>query len=377
MNPLRQLHDYGQSYWLDNLTRAMINTGQLERRVREDGLRGVTSNPAIFHKAISGHEGGYDDQIRDLARSGFSTSEIYERVVTRDIRDACDILRPVYDRSSEREGFVSLEVSPHLANETRASIEDARRLHATVDRPNLMIKIPGTQAGLGAIEELLFEGIDINVTLLFSISTYEKVAETYLRALERRMEAGRSVHDVNSVASFFLSRIDTLVDKKLESLIDPEVPGQTADPRPVDLLGRTAIANAKLAYRRFQSLLETGRWQALAQKGAHPQKMLWASTSTKNPHYSDVMYVEPLIGPYTINTMPNETIAAFADHGRVENRIESDREEAEQVLKDLEKLGIDFDAVTHQLLDEGIRKFVDPFDALMELIDEKSRALAS
>ncbi len=376
MNPLRQLHDYGQSYWLDNLTRSMILNGELERRVREDGLRGITSNPAIFHKAISGQE-GYDDQIRELTRSGLATAQIYERVVTDDIRAACDILRPVYDRSEEREGFVSLEVSPHLANETQASIEEARRLHAAVDRPNLMIKIPGTKAGLGAIEQLLLEDINVNITLLFSIKAYEGVAETYMRALERRAEAGHSLGHINSVASFFLSRIDTLVDSRLEAQIDPEVPIQTADPRPVDLLGRAAVANAKLAYRRFKSILETDRWQALAAKGANPQRMLWASTSTKNRSYNDIMYVEPLIGPFTVNTMPSATIAAFADHGRVEDTIERGTDEAAQVLEDLTKLGIDFEALTDQLLEEGIQKFVEPFDALMRLINEKSRALAS
>lgn len=376
MNPLLQLHELGQSYWLDNLTRHSIQSGDLERRVRDEGLRGITSNPAIFHKAVSGHA-DYDEAIRELARSGQSPNAIYEQLATDDVRAACDVLRPVYDRTGEREGFVSLEVSPHLARDTDASIDEARRLHARVDRANLMIKIPGTPEGVPAVEELLYDGIDVNVTLLFSVEAYEQVADAYLRALERRLADGKPVYNVNSVASFFLSRIDTEVDKRLEAKTDPEMFDQQADPRPVDLRGKAAIANAKIAYQRFQHLLESERWKALADQGAHPQQLLWASTSTKNPKYRDVMYVEPLIGAYTVNTMPNETITAFADHGQVANTVAEGMDEAHRVMDDLAKLGIDFRQVTDQLLEEGIAKFVQPFDALLELIAEKSRALAS
>lgn len=375
MNPLPQLHDYGQSYWLDNLSRGMIQSGDLERRVRTEALRGITSNPATFQKAILRHE-GYDEPIREAARSGLTAQQIYDQLITEDVQAACDILRPVYDESGEREGFVSLEVSPHLARQSEASVEEARRLHAVVDRPNVMIKIPGTEEGLPAIEQLLFEGIAVNITLLFSIEAYGKVAKAYLRALERRQEAGLPLHGVNSVASFFLSRIDSAIDEKLEAMTDPEVAIHTADPRPVDLRGKTAIASAKLAYQHFQRLLATERWRSLARKGAHPQRLLWASTSTKNPKYSDVMYVEPLIGPETVNTMTAETIAAFADHGRADRTIENGVDEARQVLKDLPKLGIDLSAVTRQLLDAGIQKFIEPYDETLRLIAEKGRAIA-
>ncbi len=376
MNPLRELHDHGQSYWIDNLTRSMIRNGDLARRVNEEALRGVTSNPAIFQKAIAGSS-DYDHDIRDLAGQGLGPEAIYERLVTDDVRDACDILKPVYEFSGEREGFVSLEVSPHLARNAEASVEEAHRLRTTVDRPNLLIKIPGTPEALPAIEQLLYDGVDVNVTLLFSLDAYENVARAYLRALERRQRDGRSVHDVNSVASFFLSRIDSLVDQHIEAGLDPEVPIQQSDPRPVDLLGRTAIASAKVAYQHFKRLFSGQRWQALAENGAHPQKLLWASTSTKNPRYSDVLYVESLIGPHTINTMPDETIAAFADHGKAADTLEQELELADQTLRDLPKIGIDLHQVTDQLLVEGIRKFVEPYDALLALIAEKGRTLGT
>jgi transaldolase len=360
VNPAR-LTKYGQSYWLDNLTRRMITDGSLARRVKEEGLGGVTSNPAIFHKAIT-RSGDYDDQIRQGALAGLSARELYEDLTTTDVRAACDILRPVFDRTRGADGFVSLEVSPHLAHDTAGSIAEAGRLHGVVDRPNLLIKIPGTAAGVPAVEELLFDAINVNVTLLFAVESYQAVAEAYLRALERRLEAGRPIDNIASVASFFLSRIDVLVDKLL---------GDSASANAASLLGKAAIANAQLAYARFLELLGGKRWQALAQRGARQQRLLWASTGTKNPAYRDVMYVEPLIGAYTVNTMPEETIAAFADHGEVGNTVASGIDDARQVMAALEEAGIDFCAITVQLESEGIEKFIEPYDVLLDVIDGK------
>ena len=373
MNPLLELLDHGQSYWLDNLTRRMIRNGELERRVREEGLRGVTSNPAIFSKAISGG-GEYDEQIGKLAREGRDVEEIYEAVVVSDIREACDVLRPVWEESEGADGFVSLEVSPHLAHDTGGSIREARSLFQAVDRPNCLIKIPGTPEGVPAIEELLFEGVNVNVTLLFSIEAHEAVARAYLRALERRAESGRSVDGVASVASFFLSRIDVLTDRILGHRIRPgafDEPGIRAE----TLMGRAALANAKLAYRRFTELFSGDRWDALARQGARPQRMLWASTSTKDPLYSDVRYVEPLVGPHTVNTLPERTIAAFADHGRVADTVEVGVDDAVETLEALAEAGIDFDHVTDQLLHEGVQKFIDPYDRLMAVLARRRREL--
>jgi transaldolase/glucose-6-phosphate isomerase len=373
MNPLLELLEHGQSYWLDNLTRRMIRNGELERRVREEGLRGVTSNPAIFSKAISGG-GEYDEQIAEAAADGRSLEEIYEAVVVSDIRDACDVLRPVHDESGGEDGFVSLEVSPHLAHDTQGSVEEARRLFRRVDRPNVFIKIPGTPEGVPAIEELLYEGVNVNVTLLFSVEAYEAVARAYLRALERRAGAGRDVDDVSSVASFFLSRIDVLVDGILGHYLRPEAEDEPG-PRPDDLMGEAALANAKIAYRRFLEIFSGERWEALAREGARPQRMLWASTSTKDPLYSDVRYVEPLVGPYTVNTLPERTISAFADHGRVDDTVEIGMDEADATLEALDELGVDFDHVTDQLLHEGVQKFIDPYDRLMAVLADRRRDL--
>lgn len=364
MRPSR-LGEYSQSYWLDNLTRRMIADGSLARRVSEEGLGGVTSNPAIFHKAIAS-SGDYDEQIRHGVRIGRSTRELYEDLTTTDVRSACDILRPVYDRTGGADGFVSLEVSPHLAHDTAGSIAEAHCLHGVVGRPNLMIKIPGTAAGVPAVEELLFEGINVNITLLFAVESYQAVAEAYLRAVERRLEAGKSVEKIASVASFFLSRIDVLVDKLL---------GGSASADAAALRGKAGIANAQLAYAQFRALLAGKRWQALAKRGARPQRLLWASTGTKNPAYRDVMYVEPLIGAYTVNTMPEETIAAFSDHGEVGNTLASGADQARRVMTALEGAGIDFRLVTAQLEAEAIRKFIEPYDALLEVIEGKRGAL--
>lgn len=369
MNTLLQLHEHGQSYWIDDLTRSMLKTGGLKRRVEDENLCGVTSNPSIFGKAIA-HGSGYEDQIRQATVAGRSTPEIYEEIVTADVRDACDVLRPVFERSQGADGFVSLEVSPHLAHDTQGSIREARRLHAAVDRPNLFIKIPGTAAGVPAIEQLLFEGININITLLFAVESYQAVAMAYLRALQRRLDAGLPIDNVASVASFFLSRIDVLTDQLLGQRISAEGT-QQIKPDPALLLGKAGIANAKLAYQSFKGIVAGAIWKALAGKGARPQRVLWASTSTKNPAYRDVMYVEPLIGPHTINTLPEETIAAFLDHGKVGNTVEEGIDAARQVMADVEASGIDFRQVTRQLENEGVQKFIDAYDALLKTIAAK------
>jgi transaldolase len=374
MNPLLQLSAYGQSYWLDNLTRGMIQRGELRHRVVEQDLRGVTSNPATFHKAITGSD-DYDAHIQQLVREGREVEEIYEQLVVSDVQDACTILRSVYNAADGMDGFVSLEVSPHLAHDTVGTMQEVRRLYQAVDRANVMIKIPGTPEGLPAIEEMLYEGININITLLFAIKDYEAVAHAYIRALQRRVDEGKPVSSLASVASFFLSRIDVLVDQLLEQRISA-AQGTGELPRAEQLMGRAAIANAKLAYQSFQRMFSGPTWQELEAKGAHVQRPLWASTSTKSPLYSDVRYVEPLIGPLTVNTMPNETIDAFADHGVLaDNTIEAGVDEAHQVMRQLAEVGIDFDAVTKQLQHEGVQKFIEPFDALMEALREKQQAL--
>lgn len=370
MNSLLKLIDYGQSYWLDNLSRKMVLNDELKKRVSEQGLRGMTSNPSIFNNAISKSD-DYDEQIVRLVKEGKSTAEIYEGLTVKDVQDACDILRPVYDESKGVDGYVSLEVSPYLAQHAEATMMEARHLFKTVNRPNLFIKIPGTNACLSAIEQMLYEGISINITLLFSIKSYEKVAEAYINALERRVKENKQVGNVASVASFFLSRIDVLTDQLLQHRIAPGArESDTSLPR--QLLGQTAVASAKLAYQSFKRIFSGKRWEALTEKGARVQRPLWASTSTKNPEYSDVKYVEPLIGFNTVNTMPEETIAAFADHGTSkENTIEDNLDEAHQVLNNLERVGIDIDRVTWQLVNDGIQKFIDPFAALMKNLKEK------
>jgi len=364
----------GQSYWLDNLTRDMITNGELHRRVTEQGLRGITSNPATFHKSIVGSS-AYDTQIKQLVGEGRETTAIYEYLVVTDVQDACDILRPVYDASAGVDGFVSLEVSPYLAHDALGTMQEARRLFSAVDRPNVFIKIPGTPAGIPAIEEMLYEGVTVNITLLFGLKDYENVAQAYIRALERRLAEGKPVNNVASVASFFLSRIDVLIDQLLGHRLRPGLPNANVT-RCEQLLGQVAIANAKLAYQSFTHLFGSERWHALEAQGARVQRPLWASTSTKNPLYHDTRYVEPLIGPHTVNTMPAETIAAFADHGQVvANTIEADLEEAHRILCDLEGVGIDFHCVIWQLQNEGVQKFIEPYDALMQALTAKRQAI--
>jgi transaldolase/glucose-6-phosphate isomerase len=368
MNPLRELLKYGQSYWLDNLTRAMIQSGDLKRRVEEEGLRGVTSNPAIFSKAISkGKE--YDGQIQEGVLARRSVIQIYEDLVVTDVTDACDVLRPVYDESDGLDGYISLEVSPYLAHDTEGSLEEARRLWRAVNRPNLLIKIPGTPNGVPAIEQAIYEGINVNVTLLFSIGGYKAIAEAYIKGLERRLSDGKPIGDLASVASFFLSRIDSRIDRLLGHLLRPGDDAGGAGPG--QLFGKAAVANGKLAYREFLSIIEGERWKRLEREGARIQRMLWASTSTKDPLYKDVRYVEPLIGPHTVNTMPDETVEAFADHGNVRTTVEEGMDDAGKVLEDLESVGVDFDYVTQDLLHEGVQKFITPFDSLIGLLAEK------
>ena len=371
MNALFELSDCGQSYWLDNLSREMIRSGELRRRVEKQGLRGVTSNPAIFHKAISAGD-QYDEEIGGLVAAGASIPEIYEQLVVTDISEACDALRPVFDETEGLDGYVSLEVSPRLIHDTGRSVEEGRRLWNAVSRPNLMIKIPGTPAGIPAIEELLFEGINVNVTLLFDVPAYDEVARAYMRALSRRVEAGHSPV-VASVASFFLSRIDVLADRLIGHRIDAE-PGPSG---PAALLGHAGIASAKLAYKSFQQHFSGPSWSELAASGARVQRLLWASTSSKNPLYDAVRYVEPLIGRDTVNTMPETTIEAFGLSGcAIPDTIEAGVDDAAAVFERLEAAGIDMVAVARQLVDEGAEKFIAPFDALLAGLAVKRSQLA-
>jgi transaldolase len=372
MSRLIELLDYGQSYWLDNLTRDKIEGGELKNRVETQGLRGVTSNPAIFDKAISGSD-AYNSQIEELASQGKSTNDIYEALVIQDIQGAADVLRPVFDSSSGEDGYISLEVSPYLAHNTELTMDQARSFFKRVDRPNVMIKIPGTPAGIPAIEQMLYEGLNVNVTLLFSVTRYEEVAEAYVRALERRAAEGKPVDKIASVASFFLSRIDVLVDQLLDHRV---VPGMK-NPSATNLLGTIAVASSKTAYQSFKTIFSGPRWEALEKLGAKVQRPLWASTSTKNPGYSDVMYVNPLIGPNTVNTMPDVTIDAFDDHGTLEkNSVEKDLSDVERQLRELNHLGIDLDYATQRLVDEGVEKFIKPFEALMSTIESRAKELA-
>lgn len=365
MNPLQQLHEQGQSFWLDDLTRDLIQSGELKRRTETYDLRGITSNPSIFAKAISKSQ-AYQEAIDRLARQGRPAGAITQALTVEDIRAACDVLRPVYDASDGVDGFVSLEVSPHLAHDADATLDEARRLFDAVGRPNVFIKIPGTPACVPAVERALAAGINVNITLLFSIPSYLAVARAYQAALEARLAANQDITRLRSVASFFLSRIDVMVDEELDRI------GGT---KAAALKGRVAIANAKLAYQAFLELIRQPRWRTLASRGARVQRLLWASTSTKTPGESDVKYVEPLIGPDTINTMPWETAEAFADHGRVARTVDQAIDEAKQVMTDLQQVGVDFESVTERLLDQGIDKFVKPFDELIEIVDQRRKAV--
>jgi len=369
-NPLIELTKLGQSIWNDNIERKLITSGELKRLIDEDGLSGVTSNPAIFEKAIAGSD-LYADQLRELATEGKSPMEIYEALAIRDIQMTADTLKEVYDRTGGTDGFVSLECSPLLANDTAGTIEEARRLWGLLDRNNVMIKIPGTQAGMPAIEQCIFEGININITLLFSLQAYEQTMEAYIRGLERRADENKPITNISSVASFFVSRIDTAVDKELERRIE-QATDEAEKAKLQSLLGRIAIANAKVAYQRYKKIFHGERFAALKQNGAQVQRPLWASTSTKNPVYPDVYYVEALMGPETVDTLPPATIVAFRDHGRPRVTIETSMDEERTVLTRLEEVGISLDQVTAHVLADGVRLFVEPFEKLLKTIESRA-----
>ncbi len=371
--PLWQLVRLGQSVWLDYIRRGILRNGELERMIREDALRGVTSNPAIFEQAI-GRSDDYDDALAELAAAGADPLSAYESLAIDDIKAAADLFAGIYEATGGVDGFVSLEVSPELAHDGPASLDEARRLWAAVDRPNVMIKIPGTAESLFAIEEALVDGINVNVTLLFSLEGYERVMESYLRALERRAQSGSRLDKVASVASFFVSRVDTAVDAILEGKAESAAEGERQ--KLLDLRGRAAVANAKMAYRRFQEIFGSERFAALRSGGARVQRPLWASTSTKNPAYRDVIYVEELIGPHTVNTMPLQTLEAFGDHGIARRSVDADFGAAERDLADLEAVGIDLADITNRLQVDGVEKFVLPFRDLLQSIEEKLSQVA-
>ena len=369
-NPLIELTKLGQSIWNDNIERKLITSGELKRLIDEDGLSGVTSNPAIFEKAIAGSD-LYADQLRELATEGKSPMDIYEALAIRDIQMTADTLKEVYDRTGGTDGFVSLECSPLLANDTAGTIEEARRLWGLLDRPNVMIKIPGTPAGMPAIEQCIYEGININITLLFSLQAYEQTMEAYIRGLERRADENKPITNIASVASFFVSRIDTAADKELERRIE-KATDEAEKAKLRSLLGRIAIANAKVAYQRYKKIFHGERFAALKQNGAQVQRPLWASTSTKNPVYPDVYYVEALMGPETVDTLPPATIVAFRDHGRPRVTIEDNIDEERAILARLEEVGISLDQVTAHVLADGVRLFVEPFEKLLKTIESRA-----
>ena len=371
--PLHELHAHGQSVWLDFLSRDLVDSGELARLVAEEGVRGMTSNPTIFQEAIKGSD-TYDEDIRRLGAEGLTPEQMFEAIAVDDIAAACDVLRPVFDESGMTDGFVSLEVSPRLAHDTDGTVDEARRLVAAVDRPNLMIKVPATPAGLPAVETLITEGVNVNITLIFAQAVYRGVVDAYLSALENRAAAGEPVDDVASVASTFVSRIDTAVDARLEELL-----AERADDADEirSLLGKAAIANSKAVYEIFEEISASERYQALSADGAQPQRPLWASTSTKNPEYPPTLYVDELIGPNTVNTMPSVTMDAFREQGEVQPTVSSDPDYWSGVLERLAALGVDLDAIMDQLQEEGVQKFIDSYDDLLQDLEAKAGALAS
>jgi transaldolase len=372
-NPLRELEALGQSVWLDDIDRGQLRSGQFGRLIDEDGLSGATGNPTIFEHAIT-HDTTYDEQMRQLIAQGKPAQEIYEALAMTDVRTVADLLRPTYERTNGQDGFVSIEVSPYLAQDTEGTLAEVQRFWHTIERPNLMVKIPSTPAGVPAIRQALSEGININITLIFAIENYHQVAEAYLGALEERLAAGQDISRIASVASFFVSRVDVLVDTLLEEKI--KAGSQSAEQQQLKALeGKAAIANARLAYQEFKRLFSGPRFAALKQQGARVQRPLWASTSTKNPAYRDVLYVEELIGPDTVNTMPLITIERFREHGRVRLSLEDQLREAKAQLAALADTGIHYDQVTRQLQEEGVHKFIDSFQKLFQCIDTKRRVL--
>jgi transaldolase len=371
-NPLKELAKYGQSVWHDYIRRKEILSGGLRKRIDEEGVLGVTSNPSIFEKAIAGSD-DYDESIRQSVAEGLEAPKIFEKLAIEDIQKATDEFRGVFERTGGRDGYVSLEVSPLLAHDTQGSLEEARRLFAAVNRPNLMIKIPGTKEGLPAIEQALTEGININITLLFGIERYAEVANIYLKALEKRAAEGKAISRVASVASVFVSRIDTLLDKRFEAMLaDAKTP---EDRKKIEgLAGKVAVANTKLIYQKFKEIFLTPRFEGLAAKGARVQRPLWGSTSTKNPNYSDILYVQDLIGRDTVNTMPTQTIDAYLDHGKPEaDTIEQGLDKARDIIAKLSGIGIDLRQVTQQLEDEGVKAFANDYKKLIASIEEKKK----
>jgi transaldolase / glucose-6-phosphate isomerase len=362
-NPLKALLDYGQSPWMDYIRRDLLTGGGLKKLIAEDGLRGMTSNPAIFEKSITGSN-VYADILGSPDAKSMDAKQLFEKIAIRDVQDACDIFKPVYAETKRRDGYVSLEVSPFLATHTNGTLEEARRLWKAVGRENLMVKVPATPEGIPAVRQLLEDGLNINITLLFAQSAYEKVAEAYIAALEARAAKGQDISHIASVASFFVSRIDTLIDSKIDEML------KTAQGANKELLesvhGKVAIANAKLTYKKFQELFSGPRWNALAAKGAQVQRLLWASTSTKNPKYRDVIYVEELIGADTVDTIPPATFDAFRDHGKLRNSLTEDVPGAAKVMENLGKAGISMKEVTDKLIADGVKLFADAFKTLLE-----------
>ncbi len=372
-NRLRELHDAGQSIWLDSIDRTMLENGELDRRIREDGLTGMTSNPTIFQKALATGN-AYDEQLAAAANEDLSSWELFELVETTDVRNACDLFAGVYSSTRGADGFVSIEVSPGVSHSADEAVEEAHRLWKTVDRPNVMVKVPGTEQGAIAVRKLIAAGINVNITLLFAIEAHARVIEAYMAGLEDRVRANKPIDGLSSVASFFVSRVDTEIDKRLDALAAKASPAEKERLRL--LRGRAAIANAKLAYRLFRQKFSGPRWQALEAKGARVQRPLWASTSTKNPEYRDVMYVEELIGPDTVDTMPPATIDAFADHGVVERTVDRKVAAAEGLLQEIETAGISMREVTAKLLADGIASFQKSFDELISGLETKVGSLA-
>ena len=363
---LHALADAGQSVWLDYIRRSLITSGGLQAYI-DKGLRGITSNPSLFEEAIAdSHD--YDEQIQSLALQEKSAQEIYEELTVEDARMAADVLRPVFDDTDGADGFFSLEVNPHLAHDRQATINEATRLFALVDRPNVMIKVPATTEGVSAFQELIEEGVNINVTLMFSLAQYDAIAEAYIAAMEKRAENVYNLKQIASVASIFVSRLDTKVDKMLDAFVTPKAEA---------LKGKIAIANAKMAYQHYKEYFQSDRWQRLAEKGARAQRVLYGSTGTKNPDYSDIMYVENLIGRNTVDTIPPKTLEAFLDHGNITLALEQGLEEAQEQLNSLPELGINLADVTQELLDEGVENFIKPYDSLLKTINEKKAVLVN
>jgi len=362
--PLQRLSALGQSVWVDFLSRDSIRGGHLQELIDDYAVVGATSNPTILQKAMTAGS-AYDEQLGELAQAGADTTQTFWALAQRDIGEACDVFRATFDAGAGRDGYVSLEVDPRLAYDTLATYREAIRLHAQVDRPNLLVKIPATKPGLAAIEDVVAKGHSVNVTLIFSLRRYAEVAESYIRGLQRLVAEGGDPGRVSSVASFFVSRIDTEADRRLEELEAPK-----------RMHGKLAIANARLAYGHYLKTFAGPRWEFLAAKGATPQRVLWASTSTKNPSYADTLYVEELIGPDTVDTMPEETIMAYQDHGDPKQRLQAGLEDATRVLAELERIGVDYEDVTDTLEREGVQKFADSFTELMQALEEKRGSLA-